>query len=118
MKLTMIAVAALSAGCVSTPAEIRDAGERHTFASRQAPRVAAHCLGRAVENFNDALAASIKELNHPDAYEIVVRVMVGASRPAVVMELEPVADGSTVQLWVAPHMSADRFVAMAKSSGC
>src|SRR4051812_34207424 len=96
----------LLAGCVLSPAEIRERGARNTFSSSLPPRESTGCLTRAAEEFpymgRARLPAHSRDGTKPGTYEVLMQDTINIGGTALLAEVSPSADGSNVTTWVAP----------------
>ena len=76
MRKSIAALSALLAvsGCVLTPAQLLDEGDRSELALKLPPAQAAGCMARNAENAGAGFRASVRALPRPDNYEVLLRI--------------------------------------------
>lgn len=111
-RLTLIAVLALS-GC-STPAELRQGGDRYTHETKLAPREAAICLGRAAEEWRGDQQASWRE-SDSGSYELIIGPGGGRN---FIADITPTATGSSVVMYAPSFVLIAGSMAQAMFKRC
>jgi hypothetical protein len=94
MHRALVVISLLLAGCISTPQELRDQGERTVFELKQLPDAAAACVARNIENARH-YQTTIRPLD--DKRELVMRSQV---HNLAVIEFEPMKNGSRATIWM------------------
>jgi len=98
----------LLTSCTLTPSELRERGTRHTFVSSLPPHAAAGCLTRAAEEYrvfgSARLPVQRRDGKDIGTYEVVAQDTVYAGGTAFLAEVAPLAAGSNITTWVAPHV--------------
>jgi hypothetical protein len=99
MKMLVIGVAALLAGCITTPQQVREQGQKITFSTAQPPAQTARCLARAAENVSGNFAAQ-ERMNGDGTQEVLVRSVGDIAAVLVIADIHPTGAGSSVTLSV------------------
>jgi len=99
MRCTLIALAALLAGCATTAQEIIDTGEKHTFQSPQPIDMAAGCIARNVENSSILWLASVRHGEVPTRREVLVRTSSTGLNTLGVFHIDQAGAGSAITFY-------------------
>lgn len=110
-KLAVCAVALL-AGCISTPQELRNDGERTVFRLKLAPDQAAGCVARNIENARH-YQTTIRPMG--DAREIIMR---SGPHNLAVIEIAPAQSGSQATVWMRSFFAGREEFQRTMTEGC
>lgn len=92
---------AVLAGCAVTPAELRRDGVKSEFTTRAAPREAANCSAKGIENagtiWTGAHIPSVRDGDQPGSMQLAIPGL-------LVADFLPTSNGSNVTTWEAAHV--------------
>lgn len=116
MTRTTITLLCLLAGCAYTPQEMRQEGERFTYALKLPPAEAALCIRRALDA---RPGAEPHERALGAGRELLIRIT-GTGLYSAIVEVMPRGTGSEATVWMTPNLLYDRagLLALIGESGC
>lgn len=105
--------ATLLAGCLYTPQELREAGNRFEYSRPSAPRTVAYCMARNL--MNQGLRTTVLDGAQANSYEVL---MGGEGSTQLAAEVIPSVTGSQITVWINPINTPAEAPARIALQGC
>ena len=105
MRVAVAMLAALLSGCVTTPEQVVERGQRHEYLRTAQPKLLAQCATLNARNFSGKYTAAMSEMVRPRSYQIVVTEPLRRDTPIIVAHAAPAVEGSQLLLYFSDELS-------------